>query len=179
MPPACPNDELRQLTLGSYLPDCRAYELVSPGEAGSIVLFPSQIPLGYHNDQNHRDYAEGADGEGVSYAVNQGFAAGPSRFAFYGALGSIKGLDAPNEWHDMYVATRTNGGWITTLPGLKGEEAAANLRKECSDTLALCIDHQHETLYGFEPEFSPYLFETTRKNSSVAFRQTSTSSRAG
>ena len=159
-PPPCPNDELRQLTLGSYLPDCRAYELVSPPEAGSVVLFPSEIPLNYHNDQNHRDYGEGQDGEGVSYAVNQGFARAPSRFAFYAALGSVKGLNAPNEWHDMYVATRTNSGWVTTLPGLKGEEAAANSRKECGDTLEFCIDHQHEELFGFEAEFAPYLYET-------------------
>ena len=40
-PPECPNAHMRQQTGGSYLPDCRAYELVSPGNAGGVVMFPN------------------------------------------------------------------------------------------------------------------------------------------
>jgi hypothetical protein len=153
-PPGCPNDHVRQLTLGSYLPDCRAYELVSPEEAGSILLHPSAAvlqtgeftgPIPYH--------------EGQKYNINTGFASSPSRFAFYGGLGTIKGLDGPANGADMYVATRTDNGWDTTLPALKGSEAAFTGRKECSESLDVCIDHQENDLWGFDPEWSPYMFD--------------------
>ena len=39
-PPPCPNENVRQQTQTNYLPDCRAYELVSPADAGGTQLFP-------------------------------------------------------------------------------------------------------------------------------------------
>ena len=59
----------------------------------------------------------------------------------------------------MFVASRGSGGWETTLPALKGAEASNTGRKECSDSLHMCIDHQEETLWGFDPEASPYMFD--------------------
>ena len=41
-PPTCPNDHVRQETARPILPDCRAYELVSPGAAGAVQLFPAK-----------------------------------------------------------------------------------------------------------------------------------------
>ncbi len=38
--PQCPNSTIRQETAANYLPDCRAYELVSPEEAGSASVYP-------------------------------------------------------------------------------------------------------------------------------------------
>ena len=41
-PPPCPNENVRQQTQANYLPDCRAYELVSPGDAGGTQLYPGR-----------------------------------------------------------------------------------------------------------------------------------------
>ncbi len=38
----CPNAHVRQQSGAAYLPDCRAYELVSPEVAGAVQLFPGQ-----------------------------------------------------------------------------------------------------------------------------------------
>ena len=92
-PPSCPNARLRQQSGAAFLPDCRAYELVSPGDAGGTILFP----------------------EGPQSPV----ATEPSRFAFGGILGEIPeaGGEPPSERGDLYIATRTNSGWISRYVG--------------------------------------------------------------
>jgi len=96
-PPNCPNSHIRQITATSYLPDCRAYELVSPSNAGGVTLFP-----------------EGPN----SVEPN------PPRFAFGGFLGTIPGAgDALNNLGDLYVATRTNLGWVTKYVGIPANQA--------------------------------------------------------
>ncbi len=57
-PPNCPNENVRQQAQANYLPDCRAYELVSPGNAGGAKLF--------------------------SGGPNTGYATNPARFSFVG-----------------------------------------------------------------------------------------------
>jgi hypothetical protein len=96
-PPPCPNATLRQQTGSAYLPDCRAYELVSPSDTGNVVLtngitFPSP------------------------YAVD------PPRFGFHGKWGAVSGFDTPNNSFDSYVATRTSTGWVTKYVGVHGSE---------------------------------------------------------
>jgi hypothetical protein len=101
-PTACPNATLRQETSSEYLPDCRAYELVSPGNAGNVIFKP----------------------EGAAPGPE---ATNPPRFAYLGELGGVTGtepVDALNA--DTYVATRTSLGWKTALVGLKGSEVLAD-----------------------------------------------------
>ena len=65
-PPSCPNENVRQQTQANYLPDCRAYELVSPGDAGGTQLYP--------------------------VGPNTGYATNPSRFSFTGLFSTIPEL---------------------------------------------------------------------------------------
>ena len=98
-PPSCPNEHIRQQTGTAYLPDCRAYELVSPSNEGNLTPFPSVAP-----------------------ASEQ--ATDPSRLAYTGAFGIIPGLGEPsNGVGDMYVATRTEEGWVTKFVGLPSTQA--------------------------------------------------------
>lgn len=158
-PPACPNGHVRQETGASYLPDCRAYELVSPRAAGGVLLFPnSEIEA----------TAEGEYGFVNHWHMNSGLAQNPPRFNFLGADGSIEGLDAPNGifeiLFDDYVSTRTNTGWVTTVPGLHGKDVQYAARRECSESFDVCTDHNEgNEEYGSplpRAENAPYLSDT-------------------
>ena len=99
-PPSCPNSAVRQQTHAAYLPDCRAYELVSSPNGGATQLAPG--------------------------GPNTGYATSPSRLAFVGANGTLPGtggspIDANG---DLYVATRTDTGWVSRYVGLSASQAA-------------------------------------------------------
>jgi hypothetical protein len=97
-PPACPNQTIRQQTKTAYLPDCRAYELVSPEDAGGTVLFTG--------------------GPQSAYATN------PPRLAFVGQFGEIPGAGTPiNTSGDLYASTRGAAGWQTRYIGPPPEQA--------------------------------------------------------
>ena len=96
-PPACPNSAVRQETGSAYLPDCRAYELVSPGNANATLLYPG--------------------------GPNTGQATSPSRFSFTGLFGSFGGNNTINTGGDLYVSTRTDTGWVSKYLGLAGSQA--------------------------------------------------------
>jgi hypothetical protein len=98
-PPSCPNSALRQQTGANYLPDCRAYELVTPARAGGTRILPIApfSPLA----TNH--------------------------LGFEAIFNAIPGTEPPNAGiglpsNDFYVASRTTGGWKTHYVGLKGDE---------------------------------------------------------
>ncbi len=99
-PPSCPNSNVRQQAQANYLPDCRAYELVSPGDAAGTQLYP--------------------DGPNTGHAIS------PSRFAFTGLWGTIPGSGGSpiNSVGDLYVATRTDTGWVTKYVGPAANEVA-------------------------------------------------------
>ncbi len=101
-PPSCPNENVRQQTQANYLPDCRAYELVSPESAGGTLLYPG--------------------------GPNTGQASNPSRFSFVGLYSTIpnSGGSPIDGDGDLYVATRTDSGWVTKYVGLPSQEAAVD-----------------------------------------------------
>ena len=129
-PPQCPNEELRQETNSSYLPDCRAYELVSPGDAGSAVLAPGNAP-------------------------SASFAESPARFAYVGLLGQIPGSDSPNSKEDTYVATRTPTGWVTHYVGILGDEHEAAAILGESSRVSLLADLSLEKFVDFDSPTDP------------------------
>jgi hypothetical protein len=154
-PPACPNDHVRQETASSYLPDCRAYELVSPKAAGAVQLFPSKEAWDlYERTQDPLS-------ETGMWALNNGLTSG--RFMFYGLLGTINGLAAPNLLTtDSYLATRTSAGWVTTLPGLTDHYGSPS-GKECSDDMSRCLEYNSDTFGTGERESEAYLFNADGK----------------
>jgi hypothetical protein len=163
-PPNCPNEHIRQVTAASYLPDCRAYELVSPTYAGAVQFLPGEALLNF-----------GVNfplDEAVQTPQNLGYATSPSRFVYWGGLGSVEGVNSPNTFLDVYTATRTNRGWVSTMPGLKGSEAKLTFGRTCSEDLSLCADHAGQRLSfnattgEFEvlpPSNAPYLYKADGK----------------
>jgi DNA-binding beta-propeller fold protein YncE len=96
-PSACPNSAVRQQTGAAYLPDCRGYELVSPGSANATLYSPG--------------------------GPNTGLATNPSRLSYTGGFSATPGVDPINTAGDLYVATRTGAGWKSHYIGLNGNEA--------------------------------------------------------
>ncbi len=101
-PPSCPNSAVRQQTGAAYLPDCRAYELVTPGDAGGTQIYP--------------------DGP------NTGYATSPSRLSYTGAFSAVPGSGGSpiDSVGDLYVATRTDTGWVSRYVGLPSSQAAVD-----------------------------------------------------
>jgi hypothetical protein len=154
-PPSCPNAHVREQTGSNFLPDCRAYELVSPEKQGAAVFWPSNETIDFGEGfglQTELDVSE--------VPQNTGYATNPARFTFEGGLGAVPGLDVPNSLLDTYLATRTNSGWVTTFPGIKGSETLYTGRRTCSESLDTCIDHVVQDQLGgaWPSEDAPYVF---------------------
>jgi hypothetical protein len=99
-PRGCPNHTLRQQTGAAYLPDCRAYELVSAAQAGGAPLLAAGPPSPY--------------------------ASNPGRFAYVALFNAIPGTGEPINGSfegDMYVASRTALGWVTRYVGVPGSQS--------------------------------------------------------
>lgn len=156
LPAPCPNEHVRQEMKSSFLPDCRAYELVSPENAGGAQIYPGS-----------EAYVAGAKGFPSFHQIgdqreiqNTGLANNPPRFAYYVGLGGIASLDAPTAFLDLYTATRTDEGWKTSFSGISGREYAGTAHKTCSISLDLCLDHIRRNAFteGEEPNNWGYLF---------------------
>ena len=94
-PETCPNQTVRQQTGAAYLPDCRAYELVTSSDTGSAFIF---------SGGPQKPYAD------------------PPRVSFTADYGDIPeaGGNPINTTGDLYVASRTGGGWKTKFVGVPG-----------------------------------------------------------
>jgi hypothetical protein len=96
----CSNAHVRQQTGSALLLDCRAYELVSAGNAGGYNVESDLVP-----GQTPYDGYPGANQ--VLYAVHSG---------------AIPGSGAPtNQGRDPYLATRGAGGWTTEYVGVPSD----------------------------------------------------------
>jgi hypothetical protein len=100
VPEGCPNQILRQETGSAYVPDCRAYELVSARNANGTALFPGGPTSPYAED----------------------------KFAYTGFLNLIPNSGEPQTAAfgvELYMATRTQTGWITKYVGVPGSKGIA------------------------------------------------------
>jgi len=98
----CSNSQVRKQTEASLLLDCRAYELVSAGDAGGYDvesdIVPGQSPFGAYPRAKDR----------VLYGLH---------------FGSVPGVaGAPTNYGlDPYLASRTSSGWTTSYVGLPAD----------------------------------------------------------
>lgn len=99
-PPNCPNAQLRQETRSNSLPDCRAYELVTPGFGQGATILAQSGPV-------------------------SPLATSPSKIAFAVAFGTFPedSGDPSNISADQYFATRTDTGWRQQLVSQSATEA--------------------------------------------------------
>ena len=88
---ACPNEEFRTAA-SAVLPECRAYEMVSPVEKGNSDIKVLLSPSGYPSrlDQSSTD---------------------GNRFTYSSSTSFSDAISSP--WSSQYLATRTAGGWST------------------------------------------------------------------
>ena len=98
-PEPCPNETVRQQTGSGSLPDCRAYELVTPGDSATAFIH--------------------SGGPSPSFASN------PPRLAFKASIGTIPGpWNVPSGLTaNQYIATRTTSGWRTSYVGFSADVA--------------------------------------------------------
>ena len=101
----CTNAHVRQQVSAAFLPECRAYELVSSGDTGGYDvesdLVAGQDPFGAYPQ---------ASGKAL-YGVHSGAIPGP--------------WNATNHGVDPYVATRGQNGWSTEYVGIPADNSNA------------------------------------------------------
>ena len=100
-PPTCPNSQLRQETRSNDLPDCRAYELVTPSFAQGAIDHPGAGPT-----------------SGRSRPAPPG-----SPTASPSASSRKRSGEGMNSITDLYVSTRTDIGWNQRYIGLPAAES--------------------------------------------------------
>ena len=104
----CPNAHVRQQTSGALLMNCRAYELVSAGNAGGYDVESTLVP----GQEPFVGYPEVGPESRVLYAVHDG---------------AIPGSGNPaNHGRDTYIASRGPDGWSTKYVGIPSDNPYSN-----------------------------------------------------
>jgi hypothetical protein len=99
----CANQALRTGSSAS-LPDCRAYELVTPADTGGRQL----IAPGFGSGPNFATWNGSPDGTSIAFSAEGG---------------ALPGQDTPGAFNgDGYAARRGVGGWQTEANGLTGRQ---------------------------------------------------------
>jgi len=107
LPPGCPNDSVRTGS-SSRLPDCRAYELVTPPDTNA------RAPVGIGDSGVYFPSLEAAaDGGKVTFLISGG------------SLPGSEGSGAFNG--ENYLAVRTPSGWSTRIAAPSGSEEVTPL----------------------------------------------------
>jgi hypothetical protein len=160
-PPSCPNSHVRQQASTNYLPDCRAYELVSSEETGSLQFFPGTAIPSWGGEAQSVLEKRGHPAFDPRVSVPT-YATSPPRFEFHGAFGALSGENPPDSAIDRYVSTRSASGWTARHVGLSGDEVLFGGGGECSRTLGECFDFHSGDAFGSDPsdttDWSPYLW---------------------
>jgi hypothetical protein len=101
---SCPNQGLR-VGLSAFLPDCRAYELVTPPDTHGRPPLPPTAGIGSFGTP-----PASPSGESLGYVISGGSPPGMQ------GAGGFNG--------DAYVAKRTAGGWVSSNAGPLGAESS-------------------------------------------------------
>lgn len=127
---ACPNDALR-IGTSSLLPDCRAYEMVSPPQKNSAELaVPNTAGVNLGQSFSAIPIQASASGEAIAYATATSFGADPQGAPLY------------NE----YRSARAGSGWSTDNINPKFEEGYTR-----DPFVGFSADLSHAAVIAIEP----------------------------
>ena len=133
-PPSCPNAHVRQETESNNLPDCRAYELVSPENANGVTI-------------------------GTAFTPNSPTA--DNVYAYHTSFGEVPGAgNPPNLLFNVntYAAKRTNTGWVSKFVGIPGNETGE------AETRVASLSGERYLAYNSDPvsvfhSSGPFLYD--------------------
>jgi hypothetical protein len=117
---SCPNEMFRTGAT-AMLPDCRAYELVTPPDTGGHKPYA----IGNNSGSRFGTPTATANGKGVSFLI------------LGGALPGFSGTGGFNG--DVYVSTREESSWVTASAGPTGAQTTNPLPGGLSPDLAFAV----------------------------------------